>query len=89
MRGKRRTGGLGDVCDGFVRAIFVAAIWTVRMAVAPVDTLDALVPGEAFELGGCTFPFCLCRSGQVYVHMSREQTFMYRYIGDQGTDGWL
>lgn len=60
MREKRRTGRLRGVCSGFVRAIFefVAVIRTVRMAVAPVDTLDALVPREAFELGGCAFPFC-------------------------------
>lgn len=43
------------------------------MAVAPVDALDALVPGEAFELGRRAFSFCLfcvavvCVAAGIYI----------------------
>ena len=67
------------MCNGFVSAIFVAVIRTIRVAVAPVDTLDALVPGDAFELGRCAFPFCLCgrlcRSRN--TREQRTHTFIY------------
>lgn len=60
---KRRTGGRRcDVCAGVVSGrdtVLVAAIWTIRMAVAPVDVLDAFVPGGAFELVRRAFPLCV------------------------------
>lgn len=44
----------------FVSTVLVAAIRTVGMAVASVDTLDALVPDETFELRWRTFLVCVC-----------------------------
>lgn len=40
-------------------AVLVAVIWTIRMAVAPVDVLDAHVPGGAFELVRRAFPLAI------------------------------
>lgn len=76
-----RTDRWSGVCNGFVSAIFVALIRTIRLAVAPVDTLDALVPGDTFELGRCAFPFCLlggrlCRSRNT----QEQRTHIYIYI---------
>jgi len=78
---KERTGGRrSGVCSVVSgrRAVLVAAIWTIRMAVAPVDVLDALVPGGAFELVRRAFPLCIlfCSAG----HMRREHTHFYTYI---------
>lgn len=78
-----RTDRWSGVCNGFVSAIFVALIRTIRLAVAPVDTLDALVPGDTFELGRCAFPFCLlggrlCRSRN--TQEQRIHIYIYIYI---------
>jgi len=78
---KERTGGRrSGVCSVVSgrRAVLVAAIWTIRMAIAPVDVLDALVPGGAFELVRRAFPLCIlfCSAG----HMRREHTHFYTYI---------
>lgn len=59
---KERTGGRrSGVCSVVSgrSAVLVAVIWTIWMAVAPVDVLDALVPGGAFELVRRAFPFCI------------------------------
>jgi len=78
---KERTGGRrSGVCSVVSgrRAVLVAAIWTIRMTIAPVDVLDALVPGGAFELVRRAFPLCIlfCSAG----HMRREHTHFYTYI---------
>lgn len=76
---KERTGrrsGVYSVVSGR-RAVLVAAIWTIRMTVTPVDILDALVSGGAFELVRRAFPLCIlyCSAG----HMRREHTHFYTY----------
>src|SRR5580765_3741362 len=59
---KERTGGrrsgVCSVVSGW-SAVLVAVIWTIRMAVASVDILDALVLGGAFELVRRAFPLCI------------------------------
>ena len=80
-----RTDRWSGVCNGFVSAIFVALIRTIRLAVAPVDTLDALVPGDTFELGRCAFPFCLlggrlCRSRNTQEQRIHIYIYIYIYI---------
>lgn len=72
---KRRTRRRAGMCNGFVSTVLVAAIWTIRMAVASVDTLDALVPGETFELRWRTFLVCVCFHSA--WHMSREHTHIF------------
>lgn len=88
---KQRTDRWSGVCNGFVSAIFVALIRTIRAAVAPVDTLDALVPGDAFELGGCAFPFCLCgrlcRSRN--TREQRTHIYIYRYVDNAAEQGMV
>lgn len=83
-----RTDRWSGVCNGFVSAIFVALIRTIRLAVAPVDTLDALVPGDTFELGRCAFPFCLlggrlCRSRNTQEQRIHIYIYTSRYVDNE------
>lgn len=93
---KRRTGGRrSDVCTGVVsgwKAVLVATIWTIRMTIAPVDVLDALVSDSAFELVRRAFPLCVlfcsadigrAKNAQFYTCILNLCTFMYIHISKQ------
>lgn len=85
---KERTGGRrSGVCSVVSgrSALLVAVIWTVRMAVAPVDILDALVPGGAFELARRAFPLCIlfcsadicAKNIHIFTHIYNHSVYIY------------
>lgn len=87
---KERTGGRrSGVCSVVSgrSAVLVAVIWTIRMAVAPVDVLDALVPGGAFELVRRAFPLCIlfcsvdicAKNTHIFLHIYTITPCTYTY----------
>lgn len=87
---KERTGGRwSGVCSVVSGrgAVLVAVIWTIRMAVAPVDILDALVPGGAFELVRRAFPLCIlfcsadicAKNTYIFTHIYNHSVYTYTY----------
>lgn len=87
---KERTGGRrSGVCSVVSgrRAVLVAVIWTIRIAVAPVDVLDASVPGGAFELVRRAFPLCIlfcsanicAKNTHIFTHIYDHSVYIYVY----------
>lgn len=87
---KERTGGRrSGVCSVVSgrRAVLIAVIWTIRIAVAPVDVLDALVPGGAFELVRRAFPLCIlfcsanicAKNTHIFTHIYNHSKYIYVY----------
>jgi len=87
---KERTGGRrSGVCSVVSGrgAVLVAVIWTIRMAIAPVDVLDALVPGGAFELVRRAFPLCIlfcsadicAKNTYIFTHIYNHSVYIYIY----------
>jgi len=85
---KERTGGRrSGVCSVVSgrSAVLVAVIWAIRMAVAPVDVLDALVPGGAFELVRRAFPLCIlfcsadicAKNTHIFTHIYNHSVYIY------------
>lgn len=78
---KERTGRRSGVCSVVSgrRAVLVTLIWTIRIAIAPVDVLDALVPGGAFELVRRAFPLCILFCS---ANICAKNTHIFTHIYD-------